>query len=153
MTESEIIQFAKESLPGLDVVVASEATGAPEESWGDTFLFYNPAGESPDRRLPFATIVTQDYDGFDTVSDLSRPGVFRVNMWIGRDRLQSLLGGREANVYDFTALNTLLPHPVYAPQGWVSILNPGPEATELTKSLLTEAHARAINRRQSQSSR
>jgi hypothetical protein len=36
--------------------------------------------------------VTQDYDGFDTGSNLNRPGVFRLNIAVGRDRFEELLG-------------------------------------------------------------
>jgi hypothetical protein len=42
------------------------ASGAPEVAWGDSFFFYDPDGDAPtDRRMPFATIVTNDYDGND----------------------------------------------------------------------------------------
>jgi hypothetical protein len=67
LTESEIIEFVTGSLAGVDVVVASEANGAPEVSWGDTFFFYDPGGKVPAaRRMPFATIVTKDYGGSTT---------------------------------------------------------------------------------------
>jgi hypothetical protein len=49
-------------------------------------------------------------------------------------------------VYDFSALDTPLPHPVYWTQSWVSVLNPGPVTSDLSRSLLTEAHERAIAR-------
>jgi hypothetical protein len=44
---------------------------------------------------------------------------------------------------DYTALDRLMPHPVYALQHWVSILNPT-EATfdAVVKALLDEAHER-----------
>ena len=55
MTEDEIIQFA-EGLPGVDVLTASEATGAPEIAWGDSFFYFDPDRDIPgDRRFPFAT--------------------------------------------------------------------------------------------------
>jgi hypothetical protein len=93
MTESEIVQFLASSFAGVDVVVASEANGAPEVSWGDSFFFYDPDDDVPaDHRFPFATIVTQDYEGFDTRSDLDRPGVFRLNMWVSKATFQRLFG-------------------------------------------------------------
>jgi hypothetical protein len=59
MTQDEIIAFVT-GLPGVVVVTASEATGAPEVAWGDSFFICDPDGDSPtDRRMPFATIVTK----------------------------------------------------------------------------------------------
>ena len=85
MTEDEIIQFA-EGLPGVDVLTASEATGAPEIAWGDSFFYFDPDRDIPgDRRFPFATIVTKDYPGFDEASNVDREGVFRLNASVGRD--------------------------------------------------------------------
>jgi hypothetical protein len=44
---------------------------------------------------------------------------------------------------DFAALDTILPHPVYAKQRWIGILNPS-RATfdEVVKPLIAEAHDR-----------
>jgi hypothetical protein len=64
MTADEIIQLVT-SMPGAVAVTASEADGAPEAAWGDTFFFYDPEDDPGNRRLPFATIVVSDYDGFD----------------------------------------------------------------------------------------
>ena len=42
---------------------------------------------------------------------------------------------------DHTALDRVLPHPVYAAQHWLSILNPSAETFEsVVKPLLAEAH-------------
>jgi hypothetical protein len=143
MTQDEIIGF----VTGLDdvvVVTASEANGAPEAAWGDSFFFYDPDGDTPaDRRMPFATIVTQDYAGFDTASNLTRPGVFRLNIAVGRAAFDELTGRADP---DPTALDTLIPHPVYAAQAWVAILNPAERTAALARSLLTDAHTRAARR-------
>lgn len=40
-------------------------------------------------------------------------------------------------------LDHLIPHPVYAAQGWVAILNPGERTGDLARALLAEAHDRA----------
>jgi hypothetical protein len=148
MTEEDVIQFVG-GLPSVHTVTASEANGAPEVSWGDTFFFYDPEGTEPaDRRLPFATIVTKDYPGFDTASNLNRPGVFRVNIAVGRDAYRDLLGHPPAAHadhragYDYSTLDRLVPHPVYAAQGWVSILNPG-EATAALTHHCSAAHTPA----------
>lgn len=149
MTREDIIAFAT-GLPGVVAVTASEANGAPEAAWGDTFFFYDPDGG--DRRMPFATIVGRDYDGYDTASDLNRPGVFRLNIAVGRAAFERLVGHPPAAhpdrsaLIDYTAVDTLLPHPVYAVQAWVAILNPGPHTAEPARSLLTDAHTRAARR-------
>ena len=152
MTEDEFMHFVA-GLPGVVTVVASEANGAPEVAWGDSFFFYDPEGDQPaDRRLPFATIVTKDYDGFDTASNLNRDGVYRLNLAAGRVRFEELVGYPPAQHaahegdWDYRALDCVLPHPTYAVQGWVSILNPGDRTAELARSLILEAHERAAER-------
>jgi hypothetical protein len=151
VTEDEIHQFVA-GLPGVVVVTASEANGAPEVAWGDSFFFYDPGDTPADRRMPFATLVTQDYAGFDTASKLDRTGVFRLNIAVGRTSFQALLGyppaahaDHEAG-FDCAAVDRLLPHPAYAAQAWVSVLNPGPATSTQARSLLAEGHARAMRR-------
>lgn len=147
MTESEITELVR-SLGGVDVVVASAEIGAPEAAWGDSFFFYDPDGPTPDdQRFPFATIVVHDYDGFDTASDLNRPGVFRLNMWVARATFRELFGDLPGpSDVDFTALDQLMPHPVYARQSWVSIINPGDASRPQVAALLADAHAGAVER-------
>jgi hypothetical protein len=147
----DIIAFAA-GLPGVVAVTAGEENDAPEVSWGDTFFFHDPDGDPAARRMPFATIVVHDYDGFDTASGLNRPGVFRLNLAVGRTAYEELLGhppaayADHAGSFDPTALDTLIPHPVYAAQSWVAILCPGEATAALARELLTGAHARAVRR-------
>lgn len=150
-TQQEIIAFVS-SLPGAVALTASEESGAPEAAWGDTFFFHDPDGVPADRRMPFATIVTKDYEGFDTASNLNRPGVFRLNIAVGRAVFEDLVGhppagqAAVAEETDHGALDTLIPHPVYAAQAWVAVLNPGPRTSALARSLLTGAHTLAARR-------
>jgi len=151
VTEDEIIEFAT-GLPGVVTTTADEASGAPESAWGDSFFFYDPDGDTePDKRWPFATIVVSDYPGFDESSQLSRPGVFRLNINVGRTAFEELFGYSPAahavrpNEFDNAALDQLLPHPSYAAQAWVSILNPD-RLSPRAKGLLTQAHERAAKR-------
>lgn len=152
MTQDEVIEHMA-GLAGIDIVIASEADGAPEAAWGDAFFYYDPERDIPvDRRMPFATIVIHDYEGFDVASDLNRPGVFRINIAVGRQRYEDLVGHPPAahaehhGNYDYTALDQFVPHPVYAAQGWISILNPSETNSAQVRSLLTEAHAKAAAR-------
>jgi len=96
--------------------------------------------------------VTKDYGGFDTASNLDRPGVFRLNIAVGSDTFEELVGyppaahaKRQAGV-DYAALDRLLPHPIYAPQSWVCVLNPGAATGAQARALLCHAHARARGR-------
>jgi hypothetical protein len=90
---------------------------------------------------------------FDNASQLNRPHVFRLNIGVSRDTFRALFDpppgaarDTSANSHDFAALDRLMPHPVYAPQSWVCVLNPGPETFEAVKPLLAEAYARAAAR-------
>ena len=90
---------------------------------GDTFFIYDPERDLPDnRQMPFATIVTKDYGDFDNLSKLDRDGVYRLNIGVSRETFRSLFP--TDTEHDFAASDTLMPHPVYAPQSWVSVLNP-----------------------------
>lgn len=149
MTEAEMIRVLTE-LRGVVAVTASKENGAPELAWGDSFFFYDPDNAGPDnRRVPFATVVTKDYANFDTTSNLDRPGVFRLNLAVGRDRFTNLFGFSPAEFadhraeFDFTALDRIIPHPVYARQGWISVLVPDAGSDEQVKQLIVHAYERA----------
>ncbi|MGH2941242.1 MAG: DUF6194 family protein [Solirubrobacteraceae bacterium] len=156
MTADEIIRLVT-SMPGAVAVTASEAGGAPESAWGDTFFFHDPDGDEANRRMPFATLVITDYDGFDTASNLNRPDVFRLNIGVGRELFTELIGHSPAAHaahqadYDYAALDRVLPHPVYASQSWVCVLNPGAASSARARALLSEAHRRARERHQRRS--
>lgn len=147
MTIDDLRAFIAERLAHVAVVVAGADNGAPRVAWGDVFCTYDPGPPDADGppRMPFATIVTRDYPGFDTSSDLDRPGVFRLNVAVGRRRFEEVLGpGWADRPVDPTALDVLMPHPVYAAQGWVSILNPSDASRSMVECLLTAAHDRAV---------
>lgn len=112
------------------------------EAFGYTFFFYGP-----DRMLPFATLAASDND-HDRVSNLDRPGVYRLNIGVGRKTFQSLFGaeGVVLGDHDFTALDRIMPHPEYAAQSFVCVLNPGQKTLETVQGLLAEAHALAAQR-------
>jgi len=115
-----------------------------------TFFFYGA-----ERLLPFATLAAADSE-FDRVSALDRPGVYRLNIGVSPETYRSLFGpekprlgpeGRLESGDDFTQLDRLLPHPFYAPQSWVCILNPGYDTyAEVVRPLLQEAYDRAVQR-------
>jgi len=89
----------------------------------------------------FATIVTTDEHDMGTPSRLARPGVFRLNIGVGRATFERLVGAMTDP--DYAAVDRIIPHPVYAKQRWIAILNPS-RATfdDAVKPLIGEAHAR-----------
>jgi len=148
MDQEAIIQYITETFTGVEVVRPTDGPGA-----GDTFFFYDPQRNlDPAHRLPFATIVTKDYGDFDDASHLNRPDVFRLNIGVSRDTFRALFGpapsaeSDQSTPYDFAAVDRLMPHPVYAPQSFVCVLNPSAETFEAVKPLLADAYARVATR-------
>jgi hypothetical protein len=145
MDEAAITRYISTSLPGVDVVVGSRESGSPELAWGDTFFIYDPGRNlSGTRRFPFATIVTKDYGDFDNASNLDRPGVFRLNIGVSKGTFARLFDPAEQ--FDFTALDRLMPHPVYGSNHFVCVLNPTASTFETIKPLLSEAYQIAVKR-------
>jgi hypothetical protein len=137
MTEAEV-QELLDALPGVRLFVASRHNGAPEAAWGDTFCYYDPQGTG-DQKWPFATIVTHDTPGWDEVSDLDRVDAFRLNLHVGRTHVPP-----RSDDIDYSHGDTVLPHPQYAAQGWVAIVNPSDRDTVVRMASL--AHERAAAR-------
>lgn len=124
--------------------IAALAGVEREDSWGYSMFYMGN-----ERMIPFVSIAASDNE-YDSVSDLARAGVFRLNIGVGRERFQRLFpNGVPADV-DYAALNVVLPHPQYVAQNYVCILNPQGPMVEETKALITEAHrivsARAARR-------
>jgi hypothetical protein len=146
--QAAIRKDISETYPGVDVWLASQADGSPEVAWGDTFFIYDPDRNlEGSRRFPFATIVTKDYDDFDTASDLNRPDVFRLNIGVSKQTYQSLFGDDAEGSHDFTVLDRLMPHPVYGRNHFVCVLNPSDATFQSLKPLLDEAYEIAVKRR------
>ena len=125
MDDGSILRYIAQTYPDADIITAGSGT------------FISCDGE---QHWPnFATLVTSDE--YDSASNLDRPGVYRLNIGVSKATFEKIAGS-DPNP-DYTALDQLMPHPVYAMQHWVSILNPS-EATfdKLVKALLEEAHER-----------
>jgi hypothetical protein len=126
----------------------------PADNAGDTFFTYDPGRDlPPDRWLPFATLVTGDH--YDTVSDLNRPGAYRINIGVTKAAYVALLGpapqerdgdGVLLTGFDYTAADTVMPHPFYASQHWVSVVNPGEATLPTVRRLLAEAYDFAVRK-------
>jgi hypothetical protein len=102
------------------------------EAQDDLFYLYDPAGDlPPERQQPFATVVTGDH--YETVSQLDRPGSWRFNLGLTKTTYTALFGPvpteRDADWvldsgHDYAARDVLMPHPFYAGQYWVAIVDP-----------------------------
>ncbi len=141
MDQDAIIEYIVETFDGVDVEAPTDGVGA-----GDTFFIYDPRRNfEPKHRFPFATIVAKNYTDWDEASNLDRPGVFRLNIGVSRDTFRSLFPPA-ASFSDPAALDLLMPHPVYAVQSWVSVLNPSNETFATVRPLLAEAYGLALKR-------
>jgi hypothetical protein len=129
MDESATVKYISETFEGVEVTAAS----------GDYYFFYDPT-----RMFPFATLVTGDRH--DQVSDLDRPGVFRLNIGVSKQTFQSLFSSSSGVDHDFTALDRIMPHPVYGKMYWVCVLNPSPETFETVRPLLAEAYELSVQK-------
>jgi hypothetical protein len=103
-----------------------------------------------DKHWPnFATIVWTDEFDEGAPSKLSRPGVYRVNIGLDKAAFQRLVGAMPDP--DYAAFDQVLPHPVYAKQRWVSILNPAQETVRDTVlPLIADSHDRLVAQRERQ---
>lgn len=154
MTPDELADRAERELAGTLVVVASEENGAPEVAWGDMFLIYDPERViPPEKQFPYATVVVNDYPGFDEFSDLARDGVYRVNIWVSKGTFDDETPDEDPATIDYTVFDRIIPHPVYGSQSWLSVVNPGPATEDRVRLLLAEAHDRAKARYEKQRSR
>jgi len=125
-----IVRYILDTYPEADLVDAMNAY----------FFSLDPEKHWPN----FATLVTTDEH--DDASDLDRPGVFRLNLGVDRPTFEQVAAAVPDP--DFRAFDTLLPHPVYGQQLWISILNPRNETFERTVvPLIRLAHDRLANAR------
>jgi hypothetical protein len=124
-----------------DYICTTFADVETSQAYGYTFFFYRS-----DHMLPFATLASSDNE-HDRVSQLDRPGVFRLNIGVSRETFQALFGAGaiDPRGYDYTALDTLMPHPDYAPQAFLCVLNPSTTLPQV-EQLLAEAYELAARR-------
>jgi len=132
LNESSVIEYIAKTFPDVETT----------ENFGYAFFFYKT-----ERMLPFATLGASDNE-YDRLSNLDRPGVYRLNIGISRKTFQALFGETKVDVknYDYTALDVIMPHPEYAPQNFVCVLAPSDATFERVRELLAEAYDIAVQR-------
>jgi hypothetical protein len=126
----EMLQLLRDTFP--DAVVAQIESAA----------FFS----MDDKHWPnFATVVWTDEHDDGAPSDLARAGAYRVNVGVDRDTFEHLVGGITDPDYD--AFDRFIPHPVYARQRWIAILNPSHETVhEALMPLIKAGHDRLAAR-------
>lgn len=116
MEAKQILDYCLSSLNGTVLV----------ESWGEKGIFYNP-GLVLKRGVYILTVKEKDGDN-DKASNLDRTGIYRVNLGLRKSTFQKMYGKIPARPAaggvvdmdcDFTALDIIIPHPIYAWMGWV----------------------------------
>ena len=109
---------------------------------GYTFFFYRD-----DHMHAFATIASTG-NKYEQISRLDRPGVYRLNIGVSREMFWSLFGTGKINIsdYDFTALDTIMPHPEYLSQFFVCVLSPSESTFEQVHPMLADAHEVAVKK-------
>lgn len=120
------------------------------DAWGEKSLFYNPGGRLP-RGVYFATVKEKDGEN-DKASNLNRDRIFRLNVGttkplflerFGPPPPRPEKGGVVEGPWDFTALDTLMPHPVYGWMSWVAVLNPSDKTFDELQPIIEAAYAKA----------
>ncbi|MDE6409529.1 MAG: hypothetical protein K2K81_04715 [Muribaculaceae bacterium] len=143
MKPYDIINYCLKNLDGTILV----------ESWGERGIFYNP-NHIWKRGVYVLAIKEKDGEN-DKGYGLNRKDIYRVNLGLKRPTFQKLFGpvptrpaaGKVVDMpYNFTTINCLLPHPVYAWMGWVCILNPSESAFNKLKPLIQESYEFAIEK-------
>jgi len=128
----ELIDYITAHFEGVDT-----ATFPPDEPTTAWFFSRDAEKHWPN----FATIVTTDEHDMDQNSNLAARGAYRLNIGLGRESFNTLID--PAAQYDYAATDVVIPHPTYAKQRWVGIVNPS-RATfeEQVRELLDEAYRR-----------
>jgi hypothetical protein len=122
-----------------------------KDAYRERSFFYNPDGSLP-KGIYFATIKESDGPN-DKASNLNRDGIYRLSIGVGKKQYQHLFGEipkRPAKGdiveldFDFNTTGMILPHPIYAWLGWVSINNPDNKNLDLVKDLLDISYRNAL---------
>lgn len=124
-----------------------------KESWGEKGVFYNP-NNSLKRGVYVLTVKEKD-GANDKGSRLCRENIYRLNVGLRKETFIKHFGyipnrpaaGKIVDMaFDFTALDTIIPHPVYAWMGWVCVLNPTQKTFEEFEPMIKESYEYAIEK-------
>ena len=137
MTPDKILDDCLKDLEGTVLV----------NSWGEKGIFYNPENKLK-RGIYILTIKEKDGEN-DAASKLNRKDIYRINIGVRKNTFVQMFGflpkrpakGCVVDMnYDFTVINQVIPHPVYAWMSWICVLNPSEETFEKLRPLICEAY-------------
>lgn len=143
MTIHDIFEYALKNYPGT----------VQDTIWGERGILYNH-----ELRLKKGThlLSVRDKQGKgDHASALDRDGVWRLNFGISKPTYREMFGELPAKPgaggvvdtgHDFSLLDVVMPHPVYAWGAWLCILNPSEENFNKLKPLFKESYELAVER-------
>lgn len=143
MKIEEIIQKVTETHSGL----------VRDTSWGEVALFYNPDNKLK-KGIYLLTFKEKDGEN-DKSSNLTERKAFRVNLGIPKSTFKKLFGktpsrpnagGIVKMPYDFSRLDTIMPHPVYGWMSWVCVINPTKSTYEELEPLIEEGYQLALEK-------
>ena len=129
---AELVDYISTHHTGVDV--ATYPPDQPPTAW-----FFSRDAE---KHWPnFATIVTTDEHDMESNSNLDARGAYRLNVGVGKETFERLVD--PTDTYDYTATDVVIPHPTYAKQRWIAVVNPKRRTFEsLIPPLLDEAFAK-----------
>ncbi|HEY7024805.1 MAG TPA: DUF6194 family protein [Candidatus Limnocylindrales bacterium] len=132
MPRDEVVDYITTHFESVDT-----ATYPPDEAPTAWFFSRDAAKHWPN----FATLVTTDEHDVEQNSNLEARAAYRLNIGLGRRSFERLID--PATAYDYTATNVVIPHPTYAKQRWIAIVNPTRRTFENDiRPLLDEAFER-----------
>ena len=95
-------------------------------------------------------LTVKEKDGeHDKASKLNRTDIFRVNLGVRKSTFikqfgsipkREAAGGVALMNYDFSSLDQIIPHPVYAWMSWICVLNPSTDKFDELKPLIQESY-------------
>jgi hypothetical protein len=137
------------------IAIQKEYTGlVVKENWGETGLFYNPESRL---KKGIYLLTFKEKDGKHDVSpNLKRKDIYRLNLGISKDTFLTLfefipkrpnVGGVVEMNFDFSQIDTIMPHPIYAWMAWICVLNPTEKTFQtLLLPLIQEGYLLAIEK-------
>jgi hypothetical protein len=142
LTVEQIVGYAKETFQGV----------VDDRNWGERALFYNPDQKLP-KGIYFLTF--KEKNGANDSASQIIAGQYRLNIGISKaaftDRFGGIpvrppAGGVVNTGHDFTACDTITPHPVYGWMSWIAVKNPSSTTFDELKPLLAEAYKLAVEK-------
>ena len=144
VTKEEIINLITNKYPGLVV----------NQNWGETGLFYNPENKLK-KGIYLLTFKEKDGEN-DSSSNLNREKeMYRLNLGITKKTFVNLFGNIPArptagNVvemnYDFSTIDSIMPHPIYSWMAWICVINPSQNTLRKLLPLIDEGYKLCLDK-------